>query len=537
MFSYNMPVLKFNIDKKKLSVLFMALYVLSLVPMLILGFYDWPSADDYTMALQPHLYFVENGGFLGTVWASLQKSWFVYSQYEGYFFSIILTCICPSVFGEAWYAMTPFLILGMLTFGVCYFFDALFVKAWKLDKDLSRIGAMITLILMIHCLEEGPTRAEAFYWYSGAINYTFTFGMAFFWLGLVIRTVYDADAKARKRKLFWAAFWGFWMGGANYLSALELAICSVLILVICFMVKAGRFRLEGVSEDQKKSFGFIWIPAVMNLIGFAFSCFSPGNATRSEEVEAHFGAVKSVFLSLFSTLNVMTNDMMRWEVLVALLLLVPVFRTMAADLKQKLQHPVMFALFAYLLVSSNVTPPYYAVGNMVAGRLRALAWMEFVFMLVLTVFYFTSWARQHLEGKLGAQEAEKSVSGMAKPGEDSGAGVAKDKFSETASMLIVMCLAFLIVGSVLCVIPDEHYYCATSAAYDLVSGTAAGYKAENLARLELLKDESLSDVALKSYENRPEMLIYIDITPDESDWLNMAVATYYGKNTVVLEKR
>ncbi len=175
MFNYKTTNLIKRINIRRLSFVFMAVYFLSIIPMLILGFYDWPSADDFSMALQPHLYYVETGSFFGTVWASLQKSFFVYSNYEGYFFSIILTCICPSVFGEGWYVITPFLILAMLTFGVCYFFDALFVRAWKADKDLVRLVEFATLIMMIQFMPEGGPRVEAFYWYSGAINYSFTF--------------------------------------------------------------------------------------------------------------------------------------------------------------------------------------------------------------------------------------------------------------------------------------------------------------------------------------------------------------------------
>ncbi len=91
MFSYKTPGLHIKLNTRKLSILFTAAYVLSLIPMLVLGFYDFPSADDFSMALEARQYFAANGGFFGTLIASLQKSWLVYSHYEGYFFSIILT--------------------------------------------------------------------------------------------------------------------------------------------------------------------------------------------------------------------------------------------------------------------------------------------------------------------------------------------------------------------------------------------------------------------------------------------------------------
>ena len=529
MFSYKTPKINIKLNSRKLSIVFTAIYVLSLIPMLILGFYDFPSADDFSMALETRQYFVANGDFFGTVIASLKKSWVVYSQYEGYFFSIILTCICPSVFGEGFYFLTPFFVLGMLTFGVCYFFDALFVRALHLNKDLTNVVRMLTLFMMVNCLNGAGTRVEAFYWYSGAINYTFTFGMAFFWLGLLIRAVYESDENVRIRKLIWASIWAFFMGGANYLSALELAICSVLLLFVFVMVKLGRFDIQGIDDEQRKSFNRIWIPLVINLIGFSFSCFGPGNSNRFAET-TQMSPVKAVFVSLYDTFDMLFNDMTRWEVLVIFIMLVPVFWKMAGELKVRLEHPILFTLFAFLLVSSNMTPPIFATANIDAGRLKALAFMEFVFMLVLVVFYLTAVARQYFEERYVS-------SGAAKNAENSESYNTEKVFSPALSMIIASCIAVLAVGSVLSIKPELDYYSCTSALYDIVSGRAATYKQENADRLEILSDGSIKNAELIEYSVHPEMLFYMDVTPDTSEWINQATAIYYEKETTVLLPR
>lgn len=517
MFSYDLPKWKYQINKKYLSIILTVIYVLSIVPMLVLGFYDFPSADDFSMALQTHQAFVETGSVFSAVIASLQKAWLVYSQYEGYFFSIILTNVCPSAFSESLYFLTPFIILGMLTFGVLYFFDALFVRVWKLDKDLTNSVAMITLMLMIQSVPKNGPRVEAFYWYSGAINYTFTFGMAFFWIGLLMRSVYDGDLKARKRKLIWASFWGFWMGGANYLTALGLAIISVLIIFICVMVKKGIFR-QDIKWDK------IWIPTVFNLVGFACSCFTPGNLVRSAETE-HISAVKSVLLSLYSTFDMMTNDMARWELWVALILLIPIFWTMAGEVKVRFQHPFMFVLFSFLLVSSNMTPPFFAVGNIEAGRLKALAWMEYVFLLVLTLFYLTVWFKQYYEDKNKAVCEKVNEAGRKNT----------MTISVTSSFAIGVCIGFLIIGSGLSVVPEHDYYSGTSALFAIADGSAATYRKETQERLAILRDESIRDAELAEYSVHPEMLFYWDVTPDKNEWVNQATATYYNKDSVRLK--
>lgn len=510
MLGYKTPVWKYKITAGQLRLFFGALFVLSMVPLLVLGIYDFPSADDFSMALQTHQEFAASGNIFAAAGAALKKAWLIYSQYEGYFFSIILTNFCPSAFNIKLYFLVPIIILGMLVFGVIYFFDSLFVWAWKLDKDLARTTAYITLMLMIHCMTPANARVEAFYWWSGAINYTFTFGMGFFWLGLLLRIIFDDGKGRRRRRLFWAGFWGFWLGGANYMSALELAICSVLILFIIFMTGRGRFAIHGGADITR-----IWIPVVVNLIGFACSCFTPGNLVRSAETQ-HVGAVKAVLLSIYGTFDLMFNDMARWELFMALALLGVIFWKMSEGLKVRLEHPFMFSLFALLMASSNLTPPFFAVGNIQAGRLMGLAWMEFVVLLVLVVFYWAVWIRQ----KIQAEETE--------------AAAGDGKFSAMTSMMIVVVVLLIGFGSALCVIPEAGYYTCTEAVYEIVSGEAGTYRSENADRLLILNDGSITDAELSEYSVHPKLLFYMDVTPDKAEWINTATATYFEKNSVIL---
>ena len=104
-------------------------------------------------------------------------------------------------------------------------------------------------------------------------------------------------------------------------------------------------------------------------------------------------------------------------------------------------------------------------------------------------------------------------------------------------MLIVACVAFLLFGSAIMVYPNMHYYCGTSALSNLLDGSAATYKAENAERLRILKDDSIKDAVLTEYSVHPELLFYIDVTLDSAEWINTATATYYYKDSVVLEQR
>ena len=519
MFNYRLPKWNRQINIKRMSIFMTALYILTVLPLLIISFYNWPSADDMSLALKTYRYFNETGNIFGTFFYAFKVGFDEYMTWMGYFFSNVVFCYSPSIFGEKWYFLTAFIMIGILTLGVCYFFKALFVYGLKRNKSEANIISMLTLMIITQSMPKGTVRVEAFYWYSGAINYMFMFGMGLFWLGLIIRSVYDDSAKKRFRKLLWACFWGFWLGGANYMTALEIAICSFLIITIFVLSKTSLLNVEALDDDKKKSFNKIWIPTLINLIGFMLSCFAPGNATREAIVEG-FGPVKAVLISLYYTFDLCVNEFTRWEVIVAFILLIPISWKVSENIKHKFEHPFIFTVFAYGMVSSNIVPPIYAIGNIEAGRLKSIIWAEYVVMVVLVVFYITAWVRQLFESE--------AINLSAKP-------VDCENFSAEAAFAILTIAVLLVFGSGLSVKTDPMYYSGTSAIYDVVTGNAKAFLSENEKRLKILQDDSVTDCVFEPYSVEPELLFFYDISTDKENWINKAMARYYGKNSVVLK--
>ncbi len=508
MFSYHTPEWNNKFNTKHICLITTLLYLVTIIPMLIMGMYNWPSVDDFSMAYQPHVYFQETGSVIGTVGAALSKTIYLYNVWIGYFFSSFLTCLSPSVFGERLYFLVPFIIIGIVTLGVCYFFKSLFVVCWKLDRGLSHSVSMITLIVMINSLESGKPRAEAFYWYSGAINYSFMFGLSMLWIGLLIRILFENHRASRIRKLIGASVLGFLLGGSNYMTALGMAICSGIVIFIVVMIRLGRF--EAKCEDIR----LIWIPAVMNLVGLLISAIAPGNALRASE-SGTMGPVKSVLVSVYYVFDMCISDMTSWEVIVVLLVVAVISWKLGEGMKYDLQHPVLFGMFAFLLTASAMTPPLYAVGNIEAGRVHSLVWMEYIVMLILSVFYYTVWIRQK----------------MFKSDVTSGDG----KFTSGSSLMLAILGGFLVVGSILSTIVNPWYYTASSAMYDIANGNAAQYLSECEARLEILKDDSIKEAELDKLTVEPELLFYQDITGDPNEWVNQITAEYYNKDKVYVK--
>ena len=145
MFSYKLPKWNIKFNTRALSIALTVLFVVTTLPLLVLGHFNWPSADDLSMALLTHQYYKSTGSLVGTFFYAFKVGFDEYMNWMGYYFSDIVACYCPSIVSEKWYFLVGYEMIAALTLGVCYFFNAFFVKALKCDKHLSNIFSMINL--------------------------------------------------------------------------------------------------------------------------------------------------------------------------------------------------------------------------------------------------------------------------------------------------------------------------------------------------------------------------------------------------------
>lgn len=519
-----------NCDIRRLSHLLIVIYVLSLIPVLVIGKYDYPSADDFSMGLGTRLVYEATGSLFAVAGKILSETVRYYRTWIGYFTSCLFTTVSPATFGEAWYALTPAVILLALHIGVAVFFYALMEKALGMNRYVRRCMTVLALFLMVQRMPEGSLRVEAFYWYSGAGNYTLTFSAGLLFLAFYVLSVCGVRSKKRSLFLILACIMGFLAGGGNYLSALSFAVVSVLfaIYLVKMITRQGensRMGMPGKSGLSDRSGGGCRIgrllPAALYLCGFAVSCLSPGNRIRGGEAEG-YGALKSILLSLYYTLSYPLNQWMNWAVLLILALAGVIFWMGFAEsggsganaqaVQLRFAAPFSAAVLAYGIVSCVVTPALYAQGNMDAGRIQSTFWLHAVLVLLLLEWYLVG-------GLYRRFSKEQNVS--AAPCLQNGAGG-----------FVRAILLFFLVFSLLAVKGNPDFYTGTSAVSELLDGSAAQYGRENEARLRILKNPGEQDVVLPRYTVQPNLLYFEDVSEDPGDWINQKMSEYYGKNSI-----
>lgn len=497
--------------EKLISFRFMAIfltgsYVMSLIPILWIARYNYPSADDYTNGSSCYHVWEESHSLfrvIGEAASRMVNEWF---EWRGCFTSSFLSALTPNIFGEKWYFLTTWLVLGMLSISVVYLFRMIFSRMFGADRYMSHCISMLTLFVTVQCMGN-QERVEAFFWYSGAINYVFVHGVSLLYLGLLISLSVNKEKK-RKGTVAAASVLGFLAGGGNQMTMLNVAI--ILSVVVAFIT----------IQRKWKNYKLLGLPIGMFYLGFVLAVIAPGNFVRAASA-AGMNPVKAIMVSFYDCLDLALSEWTAWPLLLTVLIMVPVFWHMAGKTDFLFPYPGIMALFGYCLVSAMFTPPLYAVGNIEAGRLRALAFIMYVMVLVLCTGYVVGWIRKRYEGRCRKiSEADSQNSSRAE-----------------RSLYVLGCMAFFLFGSALTIIPEPHYYTFSSAVIDLANGNGQAYGAEQEKRTAVYLSRPEGIVEVEEIETQPALLFFSDITEDAQDWTNRGVARFYDLEGVVLNKK
>ncbi len=515
-----------HLRPKNIRKVLLAINIIAVIPILIISFFNVPAADDFSMAFEVHEAYDSSGSVLNAIGEAIYMGYWYYMNWTGYFFSDALTALCPGVFGEGLYFLGTIVVLISFSVGIWYFLRSLLVRILGMDKDIAGCITGVVYFLILHCMPEGGARCESFFWYSGAINYMFMFGMSLLWIGGILSAASQNIAWYRKALL---CIFGFLLGGANYLTGLTLAILSFCILFISIYSKILESRGKRAEENtlwnvipsvclRLSGLRTVILPSVFMLTGFIFAVVAPGNKNR--ETAAIFGPLKSIMIAVYYSLRNMFGEWISWQTVCLILLLVPIMWVAAGHLKSgySFDHPILFMLFSFLLSAASITPPLYATGNIEAGRIYGIYFAKSMLLLVLMEGYLVGYFRCRYS-ECDRNEPDKEI-----------------RFDDI-QVRTILCLAVIfIIGSMLSVKVNPHIYTGTSAAYDILNGSAAEYKREFDDRLAVLKDSGNDDVELLPFSTRPALLFFSDITTDKNDWLNKALASYYHKKSVIIVK-
>ena len=467
-------------------------------PLIVLGFYNYPMADDWSMGVFLYKAATSGTSAFGGIGEGV-RYWFLTG--EPRFSAVLFGVMVPSAFGnEHFYYVVSFLMISGLIISELYFFNCFF-------RDIRLTVTVITipLILQILCV---PFPTETFYWYVGSVNYTFINSISLILIALFFKLsseVRDPDKKTGRYVTYvFAMILAVLVGGNNFGTSLSrLCLFGFMSLVWLF---ANRKKLLRT------------LPVTMALmISLVICLLSPGSEQRlaGEYADAGFGAVESVWRSVVHA-AVTVYAYTDLKILILMFMIIPFIAyglTKSDRAGVTFKYPLLFTAVLFLVYASEIVPNYYVEGGVRAQRMADIFYYDYYMFMISNVIYWTGWFVR----------SDKKIP-----------KIFRNIWNEHAKIYLVVLAAMLLAA--FC-IKDLRSSSSYRAAVWLVRGYASEYKDAWENRLKLLKDPTVTDVEFESIDLYHELVYYADLTEDAGGWLNEKCAEYYGKNSVIVSEK
>lgn len=488
---------KLQLPEKAVALLVVAAVALMLVPMLVVARYNVPCADDYHYGASTYHTWQATHSLAAVLRAAGEKVAERYVNWQGTYSAIFLMALQPAVFGNGFYALVPFLTLGMLAAGTCFFCLSLFTKLLGASRWQALVLALVWLGIDTQLL---PSAVQGFYWYNGAIFYTFFFGVQLFYFGLLARYLAMGHASRRRSAAFLTGLCalGLFLGGGNLVTAFGTLLVLVCVLCLLAIMKSRQWRA-------------LLLPLAFLLAGFLVNVCAPGNSVRQQSMGDPLPAPLAVLRAVQEAVLQFDKNL-TLPILLALVFLLPVLWNAAANAHLSFRWPLLFFVFTFGLYAGQFCPTWYALKQAGPARLLDIIFYSAFFWMAVNLFYFLGWLQRRLWAENGAVPQGRYTIGFV---------------AVTAALLAVSCFAMR----------DMLNFTSIQALNALRTGQAQQYHAEFEARVEILEDTAQPDAVLQPYSVRPRVLYFDDATSDAADWRNGAIAYYYGKHSVIVLPR
>lgn len=356
----------------------LVLFLVTLVPIGLVSAYDRMDFDDYDYSVLTHAAVRDDGSALGLLRAAGQTVSDTYQNWQGTYSAVFLFSLQPAIWGQGWYAVTPWILIGALVLGLGCFTFAVFVVALRQDR---RVWLLVWMLASILCVQFPRDPSEGFFWYNGGMFYTFFFGLLLIWLALIIDLT---NRQQTSRTGNWLrgvvlALLGGIIAGGNYPNALLLGV-----FLIGYILWSSR--------KHKAILPILISSLVVYGVGFAFSILAPGNAVRQALLEQQT-PLRAVFSAISGTPVRLLGQLLRHPGVLAMLLLVwtPLSVVLAQRVERRFRFPLLIPIASFLMLVAMYTPSYYAMSNAGSYRLWNIVMFAFYLLLMLNVFYFIGW--------------------------------------------------------------------------------------------------------------------------------------------------
>lgn len=459
-----------GISKKTLNRACFVLFILMLIPLVWIAFYNYPADDDFQNVLGAATAWVQQGSLveaLKAVWAQVMAG---YMSWHGVFASGVYTGLTPMIFNMDLYFLSNWCALAMLCLSWGYLIKTLL--HWVLDADKNLFWIVYTPV-MILVLQFLPSIGDGIYWHTGS-GYLFAFDNMLFSIGMLLR----ANKPQTRARAIWRgcllAISAVALGGSFYGPMLAALFILFLIVIISF-VKKQRNRLHcGIF------IGFF-------LVALIFNVMSPGIALRQQRVGDPLNPVVAVATAILDSFD-LAGQWLSPQLFAMLLLIVPVLWKPLQNSSLSFRHPFALFVMLYGMFSATLVPGIYTNFSYGMGRYFNVIYLNFLLMALGSVCYAEGWLIRFLERHKESGAHQKLLD------------VSRNLGERFVLLYLALSIAFLMMGGFGNTIMNTS---SVSAAKSLITGEAAKFKSDMKAREEYIRVTDSDVVAVQPLNSQP----------------------------------
>lgn len=470
------------------------------LPLLILGKYNYPSADDWSFGASTYKTIQEGGNIFDVLREAFDVAMLWREKGEPRYANAFLGALQPGIWGEHFYCITPWIMIGSLIVSELILGAYLLRDCQRENRKWLLPIVLPTLMLQIMCV---PYPVETFYWYTGSINYTFIFSLSLILLTLFLKLKEGGAGKLKTAlMILLGSFIAVFVGGDSYAASLS-AVCVFWAFSVLMLFKDKKALLRTLPIT------------VITTVGLLICLIAPGNQVRLEQEfgGTTTGAVHAIVMSLARTgLNIYSWTTLK--IIVMVLLIAPFLWKALKPVEYSFKYPLFFTLFTYGIYASQIVATMYVDGSTGGGRMADVLYYAYHMWVVLNVGYWIGWLQRckKVTECQALQKCKTWISGHV--------------------MVWFMAMAVLLMA-VLGATEIQQLSTYRACAW-LFKGYATEYAEAWEERLEVLHDASVKEVYFDPLPGGVEMVYYADFQPGEN-WVNNACEVYYEKDYIGLK--
>lgn len=483
-------------EKKILKLNWIAFFVLSL-PVILIAFYNHPSADDYIYGSIVQKWIQENGyHIIGIIKCAAKFSYQFYFSWSGSYADSFTGALMPENFGIYW--ASAIIIYLMLSIGIIYLFRTL--VDGMAGKEYRWIGSVGGILTVVAAVQNWPSSVEALYWYDGAQSYMGYHALYFLMCGVVVKYMFSDNTNKGKILILLSSIMAFIIAGGNNVTSFMSILTFAFFLVLSFVLRRKYF---------------VAIPLTASVAGFLINFLAPGTTIRGG---GEYSPIITTIIKCFRwTLRQYILEWFNTGIILLLLFLTPFLVKLVRKTSEKwtfkFRYPGIAVIGAICFLSAMSSPAFYVLGESGPLRLHNVIFVSFVILVVFSWTYFLGWI---CTNKL--QDTQNQY---------------LSEFYENMQFKYIL-IAMLLMFIWLCSGTAGKYGTSLEAAKELLNGSAASYSRQIDERYQMYTDPSEKEIIVEPLTVKPELLFFDDITDDPENWKNHGVAEYFGKESVRL---